>query len=217
MLVCPQRRRSVVHRSTCIDHPPRERRSASTEQPGSLLGPVDPRHLPRLKHWLRSCVAQQPGVAVSAAILEGKPNLGTVLRSLAEQDHREVTLLPMWFTLSAEASEDLERNYRRAQELRPELTLRIAPPLGTVLDPFQAAKQAAPTADSLPMFSIPDGPSDERRMLKSPEISHLVLSCTCASCVGAGAWEMSQRLATELQQSGLCGSRSVDEGSTWPS
>lgn len=176
-------------------------------------GKFDPAALPAVTALAERMQARHPDIAVRGVVLGGKPAPAAVLKLLEDAGHREVTFVPLWITLSNEETEDLDRFFRRMREVRPGLTLSVAPELGLSSAAEAAIAIAAKSARPLDEIRLEArralATTEERRATRPPSFSRLVLVCTGGNCMSAGGWELSEILAAEVQSAGAKGIRIV--------
>lgn len=166
-------------------------------------GKFDPAALPAVTALADRMQERYPDIAIRGVVLGGKPAPAQVLQSLQDAGHREVAFVPLWLTLSDQDSEDLNRFFRRMREVRPALTLSMAPALGLSAGAeaaiAESAARARPLDVAMPESQPPTVSPEERREIPQPAFDRLVLVCTGGNCMGAGGWEISEILSAESQ------------------
>lgn len=152
----------------------------------------------------------QPGIPVHGAVLGGRPGLLPIVRRLQRAGYDDFVLVPLWYALPEGGAADLDRQFLNSQRLRPDIQLRLGPPLafhGDIVFQVAASAAAARPVDEVDQAQPPSTRRARRRRVPPPPYQRLALVCTGYTCLGRGSMELSHRLTAVLNEEGVTGVR----------
>lgn len=152
----------------------------------------------------------RPGIPVSGAVLGGKPGLLPIIRRLQRSGCDDFVLVPLWYALPEGGTADLDRQFLNSQRLRPDIQLRLGPPLrldGDLVSQIGESAGAARPINEVEQAPPPATRRARRRRVPPPPYQRLALVCTGYTCLGRGSMELSQRLTALLVEEKVAGVR----------
>lgn len=175
-----------------------------------LAGGESQEALSGLKALADRVAEAQPGIPVRGAVLGGKPGLLPVIRRLQRSGYDEFVLVPLWYAQPEGGAADLDRQFLNSQRLRPDIRLKLGPPLPLALDLVAGIVESA--AAARPVDAVERGlpvatRRARRRRVPPPPYEKLALVCTGYTCLGRGSMELSHRLTAVLDEAHVAGVR----------